>query len=550
MTPRKAILMAAIATTAIGGAAFAAMIPIPSDPVAVQPGKVSGTRLPSGIKAYFGIPYAKPPVQALRWSPPQPITWDGVFNADHKGPECIQVLRSHKLNHYFGEEATSEDCLYMNIWAPPSAAPGAKLPVIVFIYGGGGTVGSSGPALYGGEEVAKHGAIFVNFNYRVGLFGFMSHPALSQEQGGHSGNYGYLDQNAALRWIHDNIAAFGGDPSKVLITGQSFGAGSVAAQVASPMSKGLFRAAAMWSACSFDSPAVSLAEAETIGLDVQHRLGAADLEAMRDVPADRILAIQEEHQLGANVTGVRVPATVDGLFWTMPKAQGIAAHQFNDVPIIASSNGDDLDANRSALVNAHTVAEYKDTARKMYGADADAFLTFYPVSTDADVQPMAHKAASDAGFLRQSRTCGTLQARYNTSATYVDLFARKHPYVPGVVISDQNPQTIGAYHTADVPYWFGTFAAFNLFRPTRAWTDADRDLSETMMGALIALADHGDPATPRFRWAAWTPAKPAYALFKDGAQMQTMDVKAMDWLAAHPPAPVAVHPERSSATRD
>ncbi|MBV8804454.1 MAG: carboxylesterase family protein, partial [Sinobacteraceae bacterium] len=214
------------------------MVPLAGDPLITSGGKIAGTQLASGVKAYLGIRYAAPPVQELRWKPPQPIKWEGVWVADRKGAECIQVLRPHNINHYFGEEPSGEDCLYLNIWVPATATPSARLPVVVFIYGGGGTIGSSGIAIYGGEEIARHGAVFVNFNYRVGALGFMAHPALTQEQGGHSGNYGYLDQNAALRWIRDNIAAFGGDPAKVIITGQSFGAGSVAAHLFSPLSKG------------------------------------------------------------------------------------------------------------------------------------------------------------------------------------------------------------------------------------------------------------------------------------------------------------------------
>jgi para-nitrobenzyl esterase len=552
MMMRKPIRLVVTTALIVGlaGAACAQMMPIASDPVTTDAGRVSGTLLPSGVQAYLGIPYAKPPVQALRWQAPQPVTWQGIFNADRKPAECTQVLRPHNINHYFGEEKVSEDCLYLSIWKPASATATSKLPVIVFIYGGGGTVGSSSPALYDGEAVAKQGAIYVNLNYRVGLMGFMSHPALSKEQGGHSGNYGYLDQNAALRWVHDNIAAFGGDPAKVLITGQSFGAGSVAAQIASPLSKGLFRAAAMWSACNYDSPAVPLAEAEKLGEQVQSRLGAASLADMRNAPADKILALQEEHQLGANVHGLSIPPTIDGYFWTRSKKDALAAHMFNDVPIIASSNGDDIDASRNPLVATHTVADYTAMAQKMYGKDADAFLRLYPVKVDADVQPMAHRAAWEGGMLHSSQSCGLLQAQYNKQPTYIDLFLHKHPYAPGVVIADQNTATIGAYHTADVPYWLGTFDAFNMFRQTRAWTAQDAALSQVMMGSLIALADTGSPSTPRFTWPAWSAKQQRYAAFKDGAMVEVMAEDRMAWLTAHPAAPVVVQPQRSAATRD
>ena len=181
------ILYRVLATVLIGWLAAPAQAqiverPIPGDPVQTDAGKVSGLILPSGVKAYLGLPFAAPPVRELRWRAPQAVKpWQGVFHADRKAPECIQVLRAHNINHYFGEEATSEDCLYLNIWAPATAKPGSRLPVIVYLYGGGNTIGSSGMALYGGEQVAASGAVFVNFNYRVGALGFMAHPQLTAE---------------------------------------------------------------------------------------------------------------------------------------------------------------------------------------------------------------------------------------------------------------------------------------------------------------------------------------------------------------------------------
>lgn len=507
--------------------------PIPGDPVVTSGGKVSGIQLSSAVKAYLGIRYAAPPVQELRWKPPQPIKWDGVWAADRKGAECIQVLRPHNINHYFGEETSGEDCLYLNIWAPVAATQSSRLPVIVFIYGGGGTIGSSGSALYGGEEVAAHGAVFVNFNYRVGALGFMAHPALTQEQGGHSGNYGYLDQNAALRWIHDNIAAFGGDPAKIIITGQSFGAGSVAAHLFSPLSKGLFRGAAMWSACNFTSAAPDLATAEQAGLELQKRLGVDSLEDMRNVPADRILAAQAESQVGVSVRGVRTPPLVDGYFTVADKSATIARKALDAVPIIASSNGDDLDANQSPLTRATTVAEFQSIARQVYGANADQFLRLFPVHTDADVYAAAHAAARENGMLKSSRTCAQLQSQVSQSPAYIGLFVHKHPYAPGVKIADQNPVTIGAYHTADVPYWFGTLDAFNLFRPTRAFTSDDRKLSDSMLRSLIAFAATGSPQITDFKWPAWQKNSEQYVVFGDTPKVEKLQSARMDWLAAH-----------------
>jgi len=179
MASRAIVWCAALLSCAMSFASHA-MTPISGDPVETTGGKLAGTLLPSGVKAYLGVRYAAPPTQQLRWRPPQPVHWDGVWIADRKGAECIQVLRPHDINHYFGEEPTGEDCLYLNLWVPAEAKPDSKLPVIVFIYGGGGTIGSSGMAVYGGETVARHGAIFVNMNYRVGALGFMAHPELTQ----------------------------------------------------------------------------------------------------------------------------------------------------------------------------------------------------------------------------------------------------------------------------------------------------------------------------------------------------------------------------------
>lgn len=517
-------------------------------PVETSTGKVEGIELATGVRAWLGIRYAAPPVQQLRWKPPQQVKWDGVSVADRKGAECIQVLRPHDINHYFGEETSGEDCLYLNIWAPATATADAHLPVIVFIYGGGGTIGSSGSPLYAGEAVARHGAVFVNFNYRVGALGFMAHPQLTQEQGGHSGNYGYLDQNAALRWIHANIAAFGGDPSKLIITGQSFGAGSVAAHLFSPLSKGLFAGAAMWSACRFTGATPDLATAEQAGLELQKRLRVNSLEEMRNVPADRILALQSETQVGVSVRGIRTPPLIDGYFTVADRKTLLERKELSDVPIIASSNGDDLDANQSPLTRATTVAEFQSIAHQLYGANADQFLRLFPVRSDADVYAAAHAAARENGMLESSRTCAQLQSDVDESPVYVGLFVHKHPYVPGVRIADQNPATIGAYHTADVPYWFGTLDAFNLIRPTRAWTDADRKLSDTMLRSLITFADTGTPRLGDAAWPAWSKATEQYVVFGDAPKAEKLQARRMDWLASHPLAAQGSAP--AAAPRD
>jgi para-nitrobenzyl esterase len=507
--------------------------------VQTESGLLAGKVLNSGVKAWLGIPYAKPPVRELRWQPPQSNSWTGVYHADRKMPECIQVLRPHNINHYFGEEATCEDCLFMNIWAPPNSMENSKLPVIVFIYGGGGTLGSSGMANYDGEEVANRGAVFVNFNYRVGIMGFMAHPELTKEQGGHSGNYAYLDQNAALKWVNRNIAKFGGDPEKVIISGQSAGAGSVVQQIFSPLSKGLFRGAVMWSGCNWSGDNQPLEAGEKTGLEIQQLLKVNSLEEMRQIPADRILALQSESQVGASVQGVRTSGVIDGYFMPKTKAAILEAHEINDVPIIASYT---MNEASNDLLKAQTVAEYKTTAAKLFGDAAEEFLKLYPVAADADIRPTAQAAANDAAGLQNSCNCASLQAKYNKSLAYITVYSRKHPYVPGVKIADQDPVTIGAYHTSEVPYYFGNFAAYNLFRPTRDWTPLDYDLSKKMTAVLIAFANTGNPATADVSWPAWSSAKEQYVNFGDKIVLETVNRARLDFMAQHRPAPAARRP--------
>jgi para-nitrobenzyl esterase len=513
---------------------------------------LSGTVLASGVKAYLGVPFAQPPTQGLRWMPPQPRRWEGVWNADRTMPECIQVLRPHNINHYFGEEASGEDCLYLNIWTPGNAHEGSGLPVIVFIYGGGGTIGSSGIALYSGEFVAKSGkAVFVNLNYRVGILGFMAHPELTSEQGGHSGNYAYLDQNAALRWVHNNIAKFGGDPSKIIIMGQSAGAQSVTSQLFSPLSRGLFRGAVMSSGCSWTGGGPlgqampTLADGEQIGLAIQKRLGASSLADMRALPADKILALQAEFQVGNNTPGIRTGAVIDGYFTPKSRLEALQAHEFNDVPIIASFNHEDLDA-ASPLVTAKSIADYQAVAMQLYGDDAAQFLTLFPVSKDSDIRSVGMDAAREADLEQHARDCAKLQTQYNKSAAYIDMFALNPSFAPGAVIADLNPATAGAYHTADIPFWFGTQDVFNLFRTTRAWNAWDRRLAADMMGSLIAFADTGNPNTDAVKWPAWSVKSEQELIFGDTIHVAKMDTKRMDWLAAHPAKPI---PRNTDAPR-
>ena len=535
------------AVLVLAAAAQIVETPVPGDPVMTDRGKVAGKILPSGVKAYWGIPFAAPPVRELRWREPQPVKpWKGVYNADRIMPECIQVLRPHNINHYFGEEPTSEDCLYLNLWAPAPARAGANLPVIVYLYGGGNTIGSSGIPLYGGEPMAQRGAVFVNFNYRVGAMGFLAHPELTAESPHHqSGNYAYMDAVAALGWVRRNISQFGGDPAKVVISGQSAGAGIVSSLQASPMAKGLFRAVVAMSGGTWGQGGKYplLAEAEKTGLQLQKALNVSSLEEMRQVPADRILALQEEFQVGARGGPVRVGGgNLDGYFFSEQPAQLFPNRQFNDVTVVAGFTHDET---TNALRTARNLEEYKAVARQLFGDASETFLKLYPASTDAEARKMGGIAARESGVQRGQRLWAIQQTKYGKAPAYIFMFSRVHPYIPGVKIADQDTATIGAYHTADVPYWFGTLDALNLIRPTRNWSAYDRDLSAKMEDCLIALAKTGSPMTPSVEWPAWRPDAEKLMEFGDSIKVLPMASDRLNFMLEHP-----IQPAPRRVTRD
>ncbi|MET3471212.1 para-nitrobenzyl esterase [Novosphingobium sp. 1529] len=481
-----------LAALALGLAA-----PAQAAPIAVDGGMIEGTTLPSGIQAWLGVPFAAPPLRELRWRAPQPVVpWAGTLHTDRYAPECLQPLRGSLQNHYFGNEATSEDCLYLNIWAPaPQAKAAGKAPVVVWIYGGGFNIGSASMANYSGEPMAREGVVRVNIAYRVGALGFLAHPALSAESGHGSGNYGLMDQIAALQWVKRNIARFGGDPDNVTIVGQSAGAMSVALLQISPMARGLFARAVAMSGSPFGGmlgPA-PLAEGEAQGLALQQELGATSLAQLRTLPGDRIIA----------AASPRSPIVRDGQVITGRAEAVFAAHGQNDVPVLIGYTRDESFRPLGPVTTAQDLAA---AVKARFGGEADAILAAYagpdPARAAADI-------ARDATVGRQMAVWAAAQRRFGTQPVYAYLFARRQPYAPGVVFSDHDPATVGAYHTGDVPYWLRTRDALNLFRVTRDWQGVDQALEDTMAGALLAFARSGIPASaPIGTWPALDPRRP------------------------------------------
>jgi len=472
---------------------------VPGDPVAIESGRVAGKLLASGVRAYLGLPYAASPTGAMRWREPQRVKpWSGVYNADRFAPECIQILRPHNINHYFGEEATSEDCLYLNLWIPPDAMEESRLPVIVWIYGGGLSIGSAAMANYSGDKLAEKGVVFVSLGYRVGAFGFMSHPELTAESPFHaSGNYGYLDQLAALQWVRTNIQRFGGDPARVTVMGQSAGAGSAFSLQASPLAKDLFHRIVGMSGGGFrfGVQLPTQQEAEASGLELEKALRVDSLAALRNVPADRILAVQAEFQLGGTAGTVRFRPNLDSHFMPKQPREVFAAGGQNDVPLLL---GFTRDESSNELRTAKDLAQFREAAKKYFGDRSEEFLRLY-AATEADVSKVGAQAARDGGMATSMRSWAYAQLEKGSEPVYLYMYSHAHSYAPGVTFADLNPQAAGAYHSSEIPFFLLTLDAYNHIRPTRAWTEADRALATNMSDLLVAFASSGTPQTPFMR---------------------------------------------------
>jgi para-nitrobenzyl esterase len=467
-----------------------------TEPVRTESGLVEGVTLPSGVRAWLGVPMAAPPLRELRWKPPQPAPkWSGVFHADRAAPMCLQTLRTRTMNHYFGNEATSEDCLYLNVWAPANAA---KLPVIVWIYGGGFNVGSASMANYSGERLAQDGVVRVNLAYRLGALGFLAHPELTRESGyGGSGNYGLMDLIAGLQWVQRNIAAFGGDASNVTIAGQSAGSMAVALLQASPEAHGLFSKVVGMSGSPFGEPltAVTLARGETEGLALQKTLGAKSIEDLRDIGGDKIAAAPV----------ARAPIVIDGRYVIGAQA-AFESRRHSDVPIML---GFTRDESFRPLGPVTAVADLETAVRRMFPTTAAEVLAAYPARDGTGAARAAADIGRDSSVGAQMANWARAQSKYGKSPAYAYFFTRRQPYAPGITFIDHDPATAGAYHSAEIPYFLRTRESLNLFRATRIWEDVDAALENDMASLLLSFARDGKPKSARVpEWPAFTAAHP------------------------------------------
>jgi para-nitrobenzyl esterase len=446
---------------------FALPLAALDDPVRVQSGLLTGAAgRGSEVRVYKGIPYAAAPLGDLRWKPPQPpSSWEGVRQAAEFSNTCMQTPYPANSIYRSAPQPMSEDCLYLNIWTTAKSAKDRR-PVMVWIHGGGFTRGAGSVPTYDGEALAKKGVVLVTINYRLGVFGFLAHPELSKESEHHSsGNYALLDQIAALEWVRKNIAAFGGDPKRVTIFGESAGSWAVNYLMATPLAKGLFHRAIGESGGAF-APLRTLADVEKISAS----LGASDIRTLRAKPAEEILK--------ASSAGASFPPNVEG--WVLPKDvySIFSEGKQIDVPLIVGFNADEGTSLAPWLEN-RTAKSFLDQVHRNFGKHADQFLKIYPASSDAEAQTAHYNSFRDQRFGWQMRTWVRLATRTGHAKAYLYYFSRMPP--------GPQSQRYRAYHAAEIQYVFGNLLG------TRPWEETDRRLSEAMSNYWVNFAGTGNP---------------------------------------------------------
>jgi para-nitrobenzyl esterase len=470
----------------------------------------------SGIRAFRGIPFAAPPVGDLRWKPPQPMTnWEGIRQASRFGPRAMQLPIFGDMN--FRLSGMSEDCLYLNVWAPDG--PGTEpLPVLVYFYGGGNVAGDGSEPRYDGASLARKGIIVITVNYRLNVFGFLAHPELTQESPhGASGNYGYLDQVAALRWVRDNIAAFGGDPARVTIAGESAGSIAVSALMVSPLAKDLIAGAIGSSGSIMGAlPPVPMAEAESNGATFAAGLGARSLAELRAIPAERLL------EATAHADAPRFTATLDGYFLPRHPVDMFTSGAQAQVPLLVGWNSEEMSYPWLMGDKTPTSENFRKVVQERFGNDANELLHLYPASTNEEAEQSATDLSGDAFTAYSTWKWADTHATTSGQPVYRYLYA--HPRPPmrpelgdavaglaGGVMRGSDaeakrpPAARGAVHSADIEYFMGNLATNHVY----AWTADDYELSERMQAHYANFVRTGDPNGPGLP--AWPPAR------RDGA---------------------------------
>lgn len=454
----------------------------------------------AGVRSFMGVPFGAPPVGEFRWQPPQPVKkWEGIRKADKFGPRAMQRNVFGDMN--FRSNGTSEDCLYLNVWTP--AKPGKNLPVLVYFYGGGFIAGDGSEPRYDGASMASKGIVTVTVNYRLGVFGFFAHPELTKESPHHaSGNYGLLDQSAALQWVQKNIAAFGGDPKRVTIAGESAGSISVSAQMASPLSKNLIAGAIGESGSIIGAlSAVPLSEGEQAGVKFGKAIGLEGLAALRAMPADQLLETTAKPGLP------RFSPTVDGWFFPKSPAEIFAAGEQAHVPLLAGSNIEESGAGAVLGREKATVENYRKALQRLYNDKGDDVFKFYPATNEAEVTDAARDLASDRFIAFSTWKWVELATKTGGKPTYYYRYDRARPAMrpemgdaqaglaggvvrgTGAAPATPRPLPRGAVHSAEIEYAMGNLDGNKVY----AWTPEDFQVSKTMQEYFVNFIKTANP---------------------------------------------------------
>ncbi len=457
------------------------------------------------VRTFRGIPFAAPPVGALRWKAPQPAAaWAGVRKAVEYGARCMQNRVYDDM--VFRDSGPSEDCLYLNVWAPVTARP-EKLPVMVWIYGGGFVAGSTSEPRQEGENLSKKGVVVVSCNYRLDVFGFFSHPELAEESGRNAaGNYGLMDQVAALQWVRRNIAAFGGDPENVTIFGESAGSFSVSGLVASPLARGLFHRAIGESGAFFGTTLQlkPLAETERADLEfARSSLGTTSIDALRAKPADEILKASAKERM------LRFSPNIDGYFLPQNVGAIYAEGRQNPVSLLAGWNADEGEYESIFGKDPPTAENFRAYARKLLGGNAEAFLKLYPAATDAEARRSAQDFSGDQFIAYPTWKWLEMQYKTGKSPVYRYRFDQTLPW--GADYRPKPGEEPTAPHAAEIEYVFGMLSSRKL-----PWRPEDGKVSDLMGSYWANFARAGDPNGPGL------PHWPVYGS-KDGYQVMHLN---------------------------
>lgn len=491
-----------------------------SDAIRVDGGLIAGTTA-DGVQSYKGIPFAAPPTGDLRWKPPQPVVaWQGVRECNAYGPDCPQAPYPAGSMYYSPPRKQSEDCLYLNVWT--AARPGDKRPVMVWIHGGALTRGSGATRTYDGTAFAKKGVVLVTINYRLGPLGYLAHPELSAESPNHSsGNYAVLDQIASLKWVQKNIAAFGGDPGRVTIFGESAGSWSVNVLVASPLAKGLLHRAIGESGGQFGAGMYlkedrnNLPAAEKMGAAFGKACGADSLKAMRALPAEKIVDVFNNDAEGKKF---RTAPNVDG--WVLPdEIRNIFTQsKQNDVPVIVGSNANEMTTLTNPTTWPKTMEDYRKRAEPLYGEAMKDFEVFYPAKSDAEVVTAYLSSLRDVTFTLPMRTWARMTGTGRSKA-WLYFFSHVAP--------NPNSKTLGAYHASEIAYVFN-----NLNRQNALLQENDSKLADMMSTYWVNFAKSGNPNGAGLpKWTAYDKQSEPYMDFGDPVQVRNHLLKSqLDFL--------------------